>query len=101
MKISWKRIGKAVGVFCLMVLILQIMDSVDNLPIWVIWIMYYPFTIVVFYILVKYVYLYPYNVVKKNKNHSNPQGLLITNIVFGWTIIGWIICVIWATNNKK
>ena len=101
MNINWMRIGKAVGLVSLMFM-LQLMggDNPENLPIWA-KIIYYPLNIIVIYMIVKYLYLYPYNLAKENKNHNNLQGLLILNIFLGWTLIGWIICVIWATHNKK
>ena len=98
MTINWKRILKATGVMCLLMVLS--LGNPAELPVWMLAI-YVPLLIGLIYILIKYVYLLPYNVVKDNKNHTNPKGLLIFNIVFGWSFVGWIICLIWAYNNKK
>ncbi len=34
-----------------------------------------------------------------SRNHENRQTILILNILFGWTIIGWGVLMIWATNK--
>ena len=31
------------------------------------------------------------------KGHKHTLQILILNVAFGWTIIGWIGCLIWAT----
>jgi hypothetical protein len=32
---------------------------------------------------------------------SHQIGVFILNIFFGWTIIGWIVCLIWAFSGKN
>lgn len=33
-------------------------------------------------------------------NHPNRSSIFFINFFFGWTIIGWIIAVIWANTQK-
>jgi hypothetical protein len=34
--------------------------------------------------------------------HRNRTAILVTNFFFGWTIIAWIVILIWAcTNNRE
>jgi hypothetical protein len=35
-----------------------------------------------------------------SKNHINKRKIFIVNLFFGWTIIGWGICLIWANRAK-
>ncbi|MBU2755186.1 superinfection immunity protein [Acidithiobacillus sp. CV18-2] len=28
--------------------------------------------------------------------HAHPVALLVTNVFLGWTIIGWIGCLVWS-----
>jgi hypothetical protein len=30
------------------------------------------------------------------KNHKNMPAIFVTNLFLGWTVIGWIIALIWA-----
>ena len=46
-------------------------------------------------------YFIPFIVVLTNKHHNNQMGLFISNLCFGWTIIGWIICLIWAFKDRN
>lgn len=32
---------------------------------------------------------------------ENFLSIFIVNILFGWTIIGWIVCFIWASQKEK
>lgn len=34
--------------------------------------------------------------VAKFRNHPNTFPIFLTNLFFGWTFIGWVICLIWA-----
>lgn len=30
------------------------------------------------------------------RSHRNATPILIVNLFFGWTILGWIVCLAWA-----
>lgn len=44
------------------------------------------------------IYFIP-TIVASSRKHKSAGGIFITNIVFGWTLIGWIISLIWASSN--
>ena len=53
----------------------------------------------VYYILLLIVlYFLPY-LIADFREHHNRIPILITNVLFGWTVIGWIICLIWSYTN--
>jgi hypothetical protein len=33
--------------------------------------------------------------------HRNRVAILIVNCFFGWTIVGWVITLIWACNDNR
>lgn len=35
------------------------------------------------------------------RSHANTTPILIVNIFFGWTILGWIICLAWAFSAQE
>jgi len=36
------------------------------------------------------------------RTHINSTAISILNLLLGWTVIGWIIALVWAfTNNEK
>lgn len=36
------------------------------------------------------------------RGHMNTGAIFATNLFLGWTVIGWIVAVIWSmTNNRK
>jgi hypothetical protein len=35
------------------------------------------------------------------RNRSNGNAIILANIFFGWTIIGWVIVLIWALSDDK
>jgi len=45
--------------------------------------------------LIIYIYFLPYNTAKSN-NHPNTDLIFILNIFAGYTIIGWLLLLIWA-----
>jgi predicted membrane protein len=32
---------------------------------------------------------------------ENFLSIFIVNILFGWTVIGWIVCFVWASQDSK
>lgn len=34
------------------------------------------------------------------RGHASKWGIFASNFFFGWTIIGWVWCLIWSLSNK-
>ena len=51
-------------------------------------------------ILSTYLYFFPYLIANK-KNHRQTRAIYILNIFAGWTIIAWIIALIWAFTESS
>lgn len=41
------------------------------------------------------------SIVARARNHRNCGGVFILNLVFGWTLVGWVASLIWATYQEK
>ena len=41
------------------------------------------------------IYLLP-AIVALNRVHPNGMPIFIVNLFFGWTLLGWVICLAWA-----
>ena len=35
------------------------------------------------------------------KGHRNTAAIAATNVLFGWTILGWCIALIWSLTDPK
>jgi hypothetical protein len=35
------------------------------------------------------------------RHHSRPQVVLLFNLLIGWTLIGWVITLVWAIANPE
>jgi len=35
------------------------------------------------------------------KHHSRPHVVLLFNVLIGWTLIGWVITLVWAVANPE
>lgn len=35
------------------------------------------------------------------RQHHNQFPIFLTNLLFGWTIVIWFVCLIWATTASK
>jgi hypothetical protein len=35
-----------------------------------------------------------------SRKHNNAEAVLCTNLLLGWTVIGWVIAFIWASTNN-
>jgi hypothetical protein len=58
---------------------------------------------VIFYTLAFFgvfaVYFLPFLVAWK-RDHNNETPIGLANLFFGWTGIGWIVCLIWAFSDN-
>ena len=46
------------------------------------------------------VYFIP-SIVAHRKNHIQTTAITLLNIFLGWTFIGWVVALIWATMKEK
>lgn len=42
-----------------------------------------------------FIYLVP-SIVAHRRNHRNFAALAAANVLLGWTLIGWALCLVWA-----
>ena len=46
-------------------------------------------------VLIAVAYFVPFAIAKARKHH-NSDAILMVNLLLGWTVIGWIVALIWA-----
>ncbi len=46
-------------------------------------------------VLGAFIYFLPTYIAAK-KDHSNFVVILIINLLFGWTLLAWLVCIVWA-----
>ncbi|MBE6915841.1 MAG: superinfection immunity protein [Ruminococcaceae bacterium] len=46
------------------------------------------------------VYFIP-SIVAWRKNHIQTTAIILLNVFLGWTFIGWVVALIWATMKEK
>lgn len=51
-------------------------------------------------ILAAIIYFMP-AIVAKKRVHPHREGIFLLNLFFGWTVIGWMIALIWAECHKE
>lgn len=34
-------------------------------------------------------------------NHRNANSICLLNLFLGWTLIGWVVAIVWAVSNDK
>jgi len=44
------------------------------------------------------IYMLP-SIIAYKRNHLNIACVVLVNIFFGWTLLGWLIALIWATSS--
>ena len=48
-----------------------------------------------------FLYLIP-SIVANQRNHNNEGAICILNLLLGWTLVGWVLSLVWAcTDNVK
>lgn len=50
-------------------------------------------------IVLGFIYFFP-ALVGFSRGHSSRWGIFLTNLLFGWTALGWIIALIWSASSK-
>jgi len=60
----------------------------------------WPIVAFIFSFLSLYVYLLP-SIFARSKNHPQFSAILLVNIFFGESGIGWIACMIWAATHRQ
>ena len=61
---------------------------------------YGTFGMVVFLAVVVAVYFIP-NWVASARKHPNANAIFVTNLLLGWTIVGWVVALVWAFTTIK
>ena len=46
------------------------------------------------------IYLIP-GIVAFMRDHRNKAAIILTNVLFGWTVLGWFIALIWAVTAPQ
>lgn len=50
-------------------------------------------------VIIAFIYLIP-TFVGFSRGHLASGAIFVANLVFGWTILGWLIILIWACNSN-
>jgi hypothetical protein len=40
-------------------------------------------------------------IVAFSRNKSNKGAIFLLNFLLGWTLIGWVVSIVWAVNNDQ
>lgn len=53
-----------------------------------------------FFLVALFIYFIP-TIVAFARNHANALAIFILNLFLGFTLVGWVIALIWAVYNKE
>jgi hypothetical protein len=56
--------------------------------------------VVILLSLTFFIYFIP-AIVAHKKKHRQSTSILILNLFLGWTLIGWVLALVWATLKEK
>lgn len=54
---------------------------------------------VLFFLFVLFVYFLPF-ITASARYHRNAGPILLTNLFFGWSILGWLVALIWSFSDN-
>jgi hypothetical protein len=40
-------------------------------------------------------------IIAGKRNHHAVNAIIFVNLIAGWTLLGWVACLIWAYSNEK
>jgi ABC-type multidrug transport system permease subunit len=46
------------------------------------------------------IYFLPWHVARYRR-HLNAPAIFVVNLFFGWSLIGWVACMVWAVLNRN
>ena len=46
------------------------------------------------------IYMIP-GIIAMYKNHKSKVGIVLLNFFLGWTVIVWVLCLLWSINYHK
>ncbi len=44
-------------------------------------------------------YMIP-TIVAAARHHRGGKSIFLVNLVLGWTVLGWFVCLVWAVNSN-
>jgi hypothetical protein len=50
-------------------------------------------------ILILIIYFLP-TIIGHKRWHKNLKGIFLTNLFFGWAVIGWLVALIWSVSDN-
>lgn len=53
---------------------------------------------IVFFLILFAIYFLP-SIIAVSKKKKNGVAIFVTNLLLGWTVLGWIISLIWSVTN--
>ena len=45
------------------------------------------------------IYFLPW-IIAAFRKHNNRQSIALTNLFFGWTMLGWLVALIWSASDN-
>lgn len=46
------------------------------------------------------IYFFPF-IIARDRKHPNQASIFVVNIFFGWTLLGWVLALVWAVSSFK
>lgn len=53
--------------------------------------------LVILWVIVVVIYFLP-GMVAKSRGHHQYTAILVLNLLLGWTVVGWVIALVWASS---
>ncbi|MBY0379424.1 MAG: superinfection immunity protein [Burkholderiales bacterium] len=47
----------------------------------------------------QYHYYFLPSIIANLRNHKNTTAIFVLNLLLGWSLLGWIICLVWSFTN--
>ena len=48
--------------------------------------------------LIGIIYFFP-SILASSRNHHNTEAIFILNLFVGWTLLGWVLSLVWASTK--
>lgn len=66
-------------------------------------VVYYILVIVVSIVVVcgAIIFYFIPTIIANHRKHKNAEAIVLLNVFLGWTLLGWVICLIWAVYSQE